>query len=113
MTEGDIQKAVFANLRERAVPGAVFWHVPNDPSSRRKAGYRAGVHDVSILKRKEFFSLELKTENGKASGEQKEFLEDVTAAGGRAYIAHGLDDALAWLEAQGILRHDGTRRLCR
>lgn len=103
--EGEIQKSVFAHLRERGVPGIVFWHCPNSKEARRKSGYRAGVSDVHILNRGEFFSLELKRQKGfKIDQEQIDFQHEVNRARGHAYIAKGLDDALAWLEVQGIIR---------
>lgn len=104
MTEAEIQKDVFANLRQRAMPGAVFWHVPNDPGSRRKSGYRAGVSDVCILHRGKFYAMELKKDGGRASEEQLAFASDVNNAGGYAFVAEGRDEAIACLEAWGILR---------
>ena len=104
MTEAQIQGAVFDNLRSRGMPGVVFWHTPNDRSSRNKAGYRAGVADVSVVYRGEYFGLELKVPKGITSDEQIKFRDDVKAAGGNAHIAHGLDEALACLEAWGLLR---------
>lgn len=104
MKESDIQKAVFNHIERRGVPGVVAWAVPNTPEARRIPGFRAGVHDVHVLSRGEFFALELKTEDGKPNCTQIDFLKAVNVAGGHAYIAFGLDDALAWLELQGILR---------
>lgn len=105
MTEGQIQKAVFDNLRARGKPGVVFWHVPNDRRSRRKAGFRSGVHDVHIMHAGEFFTLELKVErDGEASKDQLKFRDAINEAGGYSFIARGLDEALLWLEACGIIR---------
>ena len=105
MNEAAIQKAVFQNLRERGSPGVVFWHTPNDPASRRKSGYRAGVSDVCVLHRGKFYAMELKKDRGGVvSEEQLEFVSDVNAAGGYAVVAEGLPQALACLEAWGIIR---------
>jgi len=104
MKESEIQKAVFRHIKERAVPGVIAWAVPNTPQARRVPGYLAGVHDVSIVKGLEFFSLELKTEDGTASPEQEQHCRTLNDFGCSAYIAYGLDDALAWLELQGIIR---------
>ena len=104
MTESQIQKAVFDNLKSRAMPGVVFWHVPNDPSSRRKSGYRAGVSDVNALHRGKFYAMELKKDGGRASQEQLEFIAAINTAGGYAFVAEGRDQAIACLEAWGIIR---------
>lgn len=102
--EGAIQKAVFDNLRARSVPGVVYWHCPNDRSSKRKAGFRPGVSDVNALHRGEFFALELKTKDGETRPDQMKFIKDIQAAKGNATIAWGLEDALSTLEAWGLLR---------
>lgn len=107
--EGQIQKDVFDNLRGRGMPGIVFWHVPNDRSSRRKAGFRAGVHDVHILHKGQFYSLELKVEKGgETSKDQIKFRDDINDAGGQSFIARGLKEALLWLEVWGIIRKEAA-----
>lgn len=108
MTETDIQKAVFQNLKQRGMPGAVFWHVPNDRSSRRHAGFRRGVHDVHILHAGKFYSLELKTERGEAEVEQLLFRDQVNDAGGFSFIAYGLPTALRCLEGWGVIRKEAA-----
>ena len=108
MTESEIQKAVFEHLRTRGAPKAVFWHVPNDKSSRRKAGYRAGVHDVHVVHGGKFFSLELKTDKGQVQVEQLSFRDRIHDAGGYSHIAYGLSEALTWLEACGVIRKEAA-----
>lgn len=103
--EGQIQKAVFAALNKRGAPGVVFWHTPNDRMSRRKSGYRAGVADVSVVHRGKYYAIELKKQKGGvASEDQLRFISDINAAGGFAFVAEGEGEALAGLEALGILR---------
>jgi hypothetical protein len=105
LTEAQIQKAVFDHLKKRGVPGVIAWHVPNGPEARRKVGYRAGVPDVTIVTPTETFFLELKRAKGIASAEQLAVVGEINRGKpGRAYIADGLDDAVAWMEAQGIVR---------
>lgn len=105
MNEGQIQKAVFDNLRSRAFPSVVFWHCPNDLSSRRKSGYLAGVSDVNAVHRGKFYALELKkAKGGVPSEEQLKFVSDINNAGGYACVAEGLDEALAILEAWNLIR---------
>ena len=108
MTEGDIQRAVFDNLRKRAVPGAVFWHVPNGPEARCKAGYLAGVSDINILHRGDFYAMELKKDGGRPSEDQLKFLSKINTAGGYGCVAEGLDQALQILEAWGVMRKDAV-----
>lgn len=104
MKESQIQRAVFDQLKARAWPNAVFWHVPNDRGSRTKSGFRAGVSDVHVLHRGKFYAIELKTEDGTASDAQLEFIDDINHAEGHAFVAEGLDQAVCCLELWGILR---------
>jgi len=104
VTEAEIQKDVFRNLARRGMPGAVYWHTPNDKSARRKSGYREGVADVSVVYRGGYYAMELKKDGGRPSEAQLRFVADVQRAGGFAVIAEGRDQALACLEAWGIIR---------
>ena len=101
LSEAEIQKQVFAELRARQI---LAWHVPNDPASRRKAGFLRGCHDVHILHGGKFFSLELKAERGTVGIEQLMFRDRVNDALGYSQITYGLDEALNWLEGCGLLR---------
>ncbi len=104
MTEAQLQRAVFDELKARGKRGLVAWAVPNNPAARRTVGFRAGVHDVHILHDARFFTLELKTEKGRASEEQMEFKDAINNAGGYAWIVYGLKQAIDTLEAWGLLR---------
>jgi hypothetical protein len=104
VTESEIQKAVFAHLRQRGAPGIVYWHTPNDPSSRRKVGYRPGVADVCVVHDGKFFALELKTEKGRPDEDQLKFRDQINNAGGFAMVVHGIERALGCLQAWGVLR---------
>lgn len=108
MTEAQIQKSVFEHLRKRGMPNLVAWHVPNDRSSRRKAGYKAGAHDVHALHAGKFFTLELKVERGEVSVEQLLFRDQINDAGGYSHIAYGLPEALRCLEGWGLLRKEAA-----
>lgn len=104
MTESEIQKRVLDELKARSMPGVVYWHTPHNRSSRRFAGYRAGVSDLCLVHRSKFYALELKKDGGRASVEQLEFLSDINATGGFGVVAEGLPQALCILEAWGLLR---------
>ncbi len=103
--EGEIQKAVFAHLRKRGMPGLVAWHCPNGPEARRKSGYLAGVSDVNAVHRGKFYALELKkAKGGVPSEDQLKFVSDINGAGGYACVAEGLPEAICILESWGLLR---------
>jgi hypothetical protein len=50
------------------------------------------------------FALELKTERGRPTAAQTQFISEFRAAGGEASIASGLNQALRALETWGLLR---------
>jgi len=104
LTEAEIQRAVFAEIRSRGMPGVVAWPVPNNREARRTVGFRAGVHDVHALHRGKFYTIELKKDGGRPSEEQLEFRDAVNSAGGFSVIAEGLPEALAILEAWNLVR---------
>ena len=113
--EQAIHKAVVAHLRQRGVPGLVFWHTPNGVRGRSRMhhvqgaiakgmGVRAGVSDLVLLHRGRAYALELKAPTGPPTVEQMEFVSDFDRAGGYACIADDLDRALRVLETWGLLR---------
>jgi hypothetical protein len=75
MTEQQIQKAIFAHLKQRAVPNAFFWHPfsggfrkPKEAAIYKGLGAIAGLPDVIIVKDGRIFAIELKTHAGCPSG---------------------------------------------
>jgi hypothetical protein len=101
--EDEIHRAVCQHLRQRGVPGLVWWHTPNGGKRRpveaailKGLGTRAGVADLIFVHRGRPFALELKADDGRPTVEQM-------AAGGCACIVHGLDRALRTLETWGLL----------
>lgn len=109
--EQEIHKAVVQHLRARGVPGLVFWHTPNggkrspvEAAIFKAMGVRAGVSDLILVRMGKVYALELKTEQGRASEAQMEFLSDIDRAGAFTAMPAGLDAALATLEAWGLLR---------
>ena len=108
--EDAIQIAIANHLRARAKPGVVWWHCPNggrrsirEAVRFKKMGVRAGVSDIIAYHNREAFALELKAPKGRPTVEQLEFQADFRAAGGHAVVAQGQDEALAILEAWGLL----------
>lgn len=79
--------------------------VPNNPGSRRTVGFKAGIPDVWAIHDGKVFALELKTEKGGVVSEQQlAAVSAINEAGGFAAVARGLDKAIAFCEAWGLLR---------
>ncbi len=108
--EQQIQRAVVAHLRLRAKPGVLWFHVPNSrkQSPRRGAAWKAegvlaGVSDLILFHNSRAFALEIKSENGRLSEAQQEFLDRFNAAGGYAGYAVGVDRAIECLKTWGLI----------
>src|SRR5262245_6562568 len=109
--EDAIQRAVFNHLRYRGAPNIVAFHVPNGGKrSRLEAaimkglGVVAGVPDIVIIKDGQVFMPELKTAKGRLTGAQRDMQPKLRAAGAHTAVCYGLDQALRWLETNGLLR---------
>lgn len=109
--EGYVHRAVVAHVNARAVPGLLCWHTPNggrrsprEAKSLQRMGVRAGVPDLLFFRQGIFYALELKSDYGKASQYQLEFISAVNREGGFAAVAQGLTAALKILEAWGLIR---------
>jgi hypothetical protein len=109
--EDDLQMAVCNHLRARAMPGVLWFAVPNGgkrnarEAGRMKAmGVTAGVADLILFRNKMFFALELKAAKGRLSVAQDEFLSAFSEVGGRYFVAFGIDQALKILELWGFIR---------
>lgn len=109
--EEKLQNAVCEHLRKRGVPGLVWWHSPNggkrgvvEAVRLKRMGVRAGVADLILLHGGNAFALELKAEEGRLSEAQDEFLADFRAAGGFAWAAFGLDNAIKILESWQLVK---------
>lgn len=117
--EDKIQAAVVAHLKQRGVLGLVFFHVPNSSKlggkrtkdgiplaaiRGKKLGVRAGVSDLILVHGGKIYALELKTNKGKPSESQLQFISDLTAQGAECFVAQGLDAALAVLKRWGLIR---------
>ena len=113
--ERQIHAAVVQHLRLRGVEGLVFLHPNNNVRRKGKAGIiqgalgkamgvLAGASDLLLFHSGQFFALELKSDKGRISPEQDEFLAAVRNAGGMAWCAKGLDEALITLRHWGLLK---------
>jgi hypothetical protein len=115
--EDRIQAAVCAHLRWRGSKGVVWFAVPNggyrtpiEAHVLKTTGVRPGVSDLILIHGGKVHALELKTDKGRATTAQIEFVDEVRAAGGEAWIAHGLNEAIEVLENWGLLRKDYSHR---
>jgi VRR-NUC domain-containing protein len=110
-SEQAVQRAVCLHLRQRGARGLLWFHVPN--GGHRKPveaaifnglGVRAGVSDLILLRDGRAFALELKTERGRPTAAQTQFISEFRAAGGEASVVNGLNQALHTLETWKLLR---------
>ncbi len=95
MIEAVLQKQVLAHLHQ--LPRCFFWRA-NTGGARAGQGFIkfgiAGQSDIVGLAAGRFVGIELKTETGRQSAEQRAFQARVEAAGGLYILARSLDDAL-------------------
>lgn len=107
MAERDIQHAVRLALGKD--PRVVLWRndvgqverkLPNGRTIHTRYGLCVGSSDlIGILRPSgRFLALELKTETGRPTDEQRLFLDLVRAAGGFACIVRSVEDAIAAIE---------------
>jgi hypothetical protein len=114
LSENQIQRAVFDNLRQHAAPGVFAFHPKNGgihQRGRRRGinaglGVVSGIPDVIVIRPGQVFALELKTTSKKAtvSDEQIATMKKMEAVGVICHVARGLDAALHWLKEHGLLR---------
>lgn len=85
MTKGEIRKSALKQLQWM---GAKVWPQNNLSVRGRKFIGRKGLPDViGFTKAGQFLACEVKTVNDYLSNDQIEFLNELVAAGGEAYIA--------------------------
>ncbi|MGE5510494.1 MAG: VRR-NUC domain-containing protein [Bacteroidota bacterium] len=111
LSEMAIQRAVIKHLEARAVADLVWFHPANGearhPVTAAKLsgmGVVAGIPDLILIVRGRVFALELKSLNGRISKVQLAMHERLRAAGVTIAVSHGLDQAIAQLEAWNLLR---------
>ena len=97
VSESQLQKQVLAHLTQ-LVPHAFFWR-SNTGAAKTASGFvrfgLPGQSDVMGCANGLMIAIELKTERGRQSAEQKAFQHRIEAAGGRYVLARTLDEALA------------------
>ena len=87
---------------------AFFFHPMNNPRSAiqgahfKKLGMRAGIPDLVVLYGGKFVALEVKSERGRLSSEQKQVHAAIKNAGCEVFTVHSLMEAQMALELCGI-----------
>jgi hypothetical protein len=109
--EQQIQRAVFQHLAVRAASAVYAFHPPNggwrsrvEGAIFKGLGVRAGLPDIFAVKGGQCYALELKASDGRLTPVQRDAHAALVVAGAEVAVAYGLDDALAQLEAWGLLR---------
>ena len=109
MREDNIQRLVVSHLQRRAAKGVLYWHTPNggkrqisEAAKFKRLGVLPGMPDLLLYRGGELYALELKTEQGRLSDDQKHALAELAKAGAITATAYGLDHALTILEQWGI-----------
>jgi hypothetical protein len=109
--EQQIQRAVFQHLALRGASTVFAFHPANggwrsrvEAAILKGMGVRAGVPDFIAIKGGQCYALELKAPDGRLTSVQRDAHAALAAAGATVAVAYGLDDALARLEAWGLVR---------
>ena len=109
--EQQIQRAVFQHLALRGAstmfafhPAIGGWRSRVEAAILKGVGVKAGVPDIIAIKDARCYALELKASSGRLTPVQCDAHAALVAAGAMVEVAYGLDDALAQLEAWGLLR---------
>ena len=114
--EAALQRSVIQHLTWRARPGVFAFHVPNGGwRSRVEGAILKALGTVArrsrhhLHRRGPGYALELKAERGRLTDVQRVVHERLRAAGAEVAVAHGIDEALAWLEAWNLLRRSSGK----
>jgi hypothetical protein len=106
-----LQRATVAHIKARGAPGLVYLHPANgggrsavEGAIFKSMGVVPGAPDLLLWHAGKSFALELKAENGRTTDAQIVMLTRLKDAGVVTAVAHGIDEALAVLEAWGLLR---------
>jgi hypothetical protein len=110
-SEQEIQRAVFQHLAVRGAPAMFAFHPANggwrsrvEAAILKGMGVKAGTPDIVAVKDGQCYALELKASDGRLTSVQRDAHAALAAAGATVAVACGLDDALARLEARGLVR---------
>jgi hypothetical protein len=109
--EQAIQRAVLEHLRRRGVPDIFVFHPANggarspiEAAIFRSLGVVAGTPDLIIIRGGVTHALELKAAGGKLTPAQIDCHEAMRRAGATVAVAHGVDQAIDFLEQHNLLK---------
>ena len=109
--EHDVQCAICDYLDIRRV---CYWAVPNggkrsksEAKRLKSEGVRAGVPDLTIVHKGQFYGLEVKrpktlAPKGRLSKNQKIMIERIETAQGKVKVVYGIDDVILAFDEWGI-----------
>jgi hypothetical protein len=110
-SEQQIQRAVFQHLALRGASTMFAFHPANggwrssvEAAILKGVGVKAGVPDIIAIKDARCYALELKASGGRLTPVQRDAHAALIAAGATVEVAYGLDNALAQMEAWGLVR---------
>jgi len=96
MTEQQIQKQILDYLR---TIGCIAFKFNNYGMHGRKT-YNVGISDIiGSTRNGQFIAVEVKKQGGRATPEQKEFIDDVNRHKGIGMIAYSVDDVIKRLNS--------------
>lgn len=105
MSERALQSAVFDFLRVALPSDAVCFCIPNGDGRMTTApGTLSGVPDVQIIHRGAAFFIELKTQFGRLSAEQREVHLRLAAAGAQTAVCRSVVEVEEYLTSRIPLR---------
>src|SRR6185503_3702193 len=111
-----LQGSVIAQSRWCARPGVWFTHIPLgglrskiEGAILRGLGTARGTPDLLIVADGKARFLELKSAAGRVTDTQRQCHKALRAAGAVVAVAHGIDEALAWLEVWNLLRRSSGK----
>jgi hypothetical protein len=111
-----LQCAVIQLLRLAPMPGVFFCAIPNGEYRSKRtagrlkaAGVVAGAPDLLVIVGGNAYGLEIKSEKGRQSPEQKAVEKAWNAAGGSYAIAYGIDEATDLLTSWRAIRPISAR----
>lgn len=108
--EHGAQVRVIKALRERGIPGLLFFAVPNgarrsmkEAASKKAEGMLAGVADLVIISSGRVYFVEMKKPKGTQSDAQCAFQRRAMEALAPYFLADDADKAIAWLKQWDLL----------
>ncbi len=111
-----LQRAILDVLRERHVPGAVWYYAPSrskrserEIATIKRLGLTVGVADIAIsLPGNRMAFLVASDAEHPVSDDQKSFLTGVAANGHQAAVVYSIEQAINYLRNWGAIR-DGVK----